>query len=626
MSVEDDRIEQLKRKLYSRGSFTPRTERFKITTEQQTVQDNWGSDTKLRLDGTEGAGTHPFLKKLFLGAILFFLAAVGIALYMFFGGRNQVSSANVDIMLVGPATVASGEQIDLGVSLVNKNSTRLENVVLTVEYPEGARLNESDTEPLQRTEEQLGAIERASVRDSALKFFLFGDKDVVKTVRFKIEYTVVGSNARFTKEKTYDFVIGSSPLLVSVAAPREINSGQTFEIQVTVNSNSSALLRGVLVKAEYPYGFTYVDSSIKPESDNQTWNIGDLKNGEKKVFTVKGKIVAQDNEERTFRFMTGTMLASGQIETVLGTAMPTLLVRKPFFDTRFTLAGDQSETVTASSQGAVQGSLVLTNTLPDSLSNVSIEVKMDGSALNKSGVRVLDGGFYQSNQNIIVWDRNSQSKFQLVRPGESVNVGFSLEDFIISGTTQNPEVTFDVTVKGVRSLVGGGVDNVTSVFTKTLRFLTNLSLSTRTLRSGPISNIGPVPPQREVASTYTIEWTLSNTNNDAGNTQVSTTLPVYVDWTGVVSPTTENISYNPETRTVIWNAGTVPARTGYSLSPKRVFFQVKLIPSISQVGIAPALTNTVTVRANDVFADKPFVVEVGAVNTNTAEGLSGTVQ
>ena len=626
MTIEDDRIEQLKRKLYSRGGFTPRTERFKINSEQQNVQDNWGDTSGLHLENTNTGGTHPFLKKLFLGAILFFLGAVGVALYMFFGGANQVSSANVDITLVGPATVASGEQIDLGVSVVNNNATQLENVVLTVEYPEGARLNERDTEPLQRTEEQLGSIDRASVRDSALKFFLFGDKGAVKTLRFNIEYTVTGSNARFTKEKTYDFVIGSSPLLVSVTAPREINSGQIFEVQVTVNSNSTALLQGVLVKAEYPYGFSYIDSSIKPESDNQTWSIGDLKNGEKKVFTVKGKIVAQDNEERTFRFMTGTALSSGEIETVLGTAMPTLLVRKPFFDTRFTLAGDIADIVSVNPQNTVGGSLTLANTLPDSLSNVSVEVKMGGSALNKAGVRVIDGGFYQSNQNVIVWDRNSQSKLQLIRPGESVNVGFTLQDFIVTPTTQNPEVTFDVTVKGVRSLAGGGVDNVTSVFTKTLRFMTNLSLSTRTLRSGPLSNIGPVPPQRDVASTYTVEWTLSNTNNDAGNTQVTTTLPVYVDWTGVVSPTTENISYNPETRTVTWNAGTVPARTGYSLSPKRVFFQVKLNPSISQVGIAPALTNDITTRANDTFADRPFVVEMASVNTNTAEGLSGVVQ
>lgn len=626
MTIEDDRIEQLKRKLYSRGGFTPRTERFKISSEQQNVQDNWGDTSGLHLENTNTGSTHPFLKKLFLGAVLFFLGAVGIALYMFFGGANQVSSANVDILLVGPATVASGEQIDLGVSLVNKNSTQLQDVVLTVEYPEGARLNENDTTPLQRTEEQLGIINRASVRDSALKFFLFGDKDAVKTLRFKIEYTVTGSNARFTKEKTYDFIIGSSPLLVNVTAPQEINSGQTFEVQVTVNSNSTALLQGVLVRAEYPYGFSYIDSSIKPESDKQTWNIGDLKNGEKKVFTVKGKIVAQDNEERTFRFMTGTRMENGQIETVLGTAMPTLLVRKPFFDTRFTLAGDSSEIVSVNPQSSVEGSLVFTNTLPDSLSNVSIEVKMDGAVLNKAGVRVVDGGFYQSNQNAIVWDRNSQSKLQLIRPGESVNVGFSLQDFVIAPTTKNPEVTFDVTVKGVRSLVGGGVDNVTSVFTKTLRFMTNLSLSARTLRSGPLSNIGPVPPQRDVASTYTVEWTLSNTNNDVGNTQVTTTLPVYVDWTGVVSPTTENISYNPETRMVTWNAGTVPARTGYSLSPKRVFFQVKLNPSISQVGIAPALTNEITTRANDTFADKAFVGETASVNTNTAEGISGVVQ
>ncbi|MCX6703261.1 MAG: hypothetical protein NTV02_01040 [Candidatus Zambryskibacteria bacterium] len=625
MNMENDKIEQLKRKLYSRGGFTPKTSRFQMSREDSNVKDNWEGNTELHLNAESG-GTHPFLKKFLIGAVLFFVVALGLAAYVFTGGMNEVSSANVDIGILGPASVASGEQVDLGISIVNKNSTRLENVVLSIEYPEGTKQNENDAEPLKRTSENMGQIDKGSVRDSTAKFILFGDKGVVKTLTFKIEYTVTGSNARFTKEKKYDVMIGSSPLLVNVSAPQEINSGQLFGLQVTVTSNSGALLKDVLVKVEYPYGFTYVDSSLEPERDKQTWNIGDLKNGEKKVFTVQGKIVAQDNEERTFRFVVGTLALGGEVDTVLGTAMPTLLVRKPFFNADFVLAGESSEIVSVSPRSRISGAITITNSLADALSNVSVEVKMSGSALNKTGVRVNDGGFYQSNQNTIVWDRNSRQNLEIIRPGEKVGVNFDLDNFIVSNTDKNPEVSFDVTLKGVRALSGGGVDNVTSTFTKKLRFLTGLSLGAKTLRSGVISNIGPVPPQREVSSTYTVEWTLSNTNNDAGNTQVTTVLPVYVEWTGAVSPTTESISYNPDTRTVTWNAGTIPARAGYSTSPKKVFFQVKLNPSASQVGIAPALTGTISTFAKDMFADKTFTVETNAVTSNTSDGFSGTVQ
>lgn len=626
--MEDDRIEQLKRKLYSRGNFTPTTKRFVMGTYDQPVKDAWGEgDSSLHINGQQDVNTHPLLKKFLTGAIIFLVIAVGIALYMFFGGGNQVSSANVDIQIVGPASVASGEQIDLGVSLVNENRTALSNVVLTVEYPEGARADQNTTEPLKRTTENIKNIDKGSVYTTTTKLVLFGDKDAVKTLLFKMEYTVAGSNARFTKEKKYDVVVGSSPLLINVTVPQEINSGQQFQIQVTVTSNSGALLKDVLVKAEYPYGFAYADSSLAPLNDKQTWNIGDLKNGEKKVFTIKGNIIAQDNEERTFRFMVGVAGSEqNTIDTVLGTAMPTISLRKPFFNATFSLAGDTSDNVSIGSLNRVSGQLAITNSLADSLSNIVAEVKMSGSALNKAGVRVSDGGFYQSNQNVITWDRNANSNFELLRPGETATASFELQDFIVPQNMKNPEVTFDVTLKAVRSLVGGGVDNVVSTMTKKLRFLTNLNISTRSLRGGVIANSGPVPPLRDTPSTYTIEWVISNTHNEVSGTMVSATLPVYVDWIGAVSPSTESVSYDADKRTVTWNAGTIPALAGYSTSAKKVFFQVRINPSISQTGFAPALTNTTTISGLDTFANKPITVDGGYPTTNTADGFSGIVQ
>lgn len=628
MTMEDDRIEQLKRKLYSRGNFTPTTKRFQMENFNQPVKDAWGEgESTLHINGEQDVKTHPLLKKFLTGAIIFLVIAVGIALYMFFGGGNQVSSANVDIQIVGPATVASGEQIDLGVSLINENRTALQNVVLTVEYPEGSRADQNTTDPLTRTTENIKNIEKGSVHTTTTKLVLFGDKDAVKTLTFKMEYTVAGSNARFTKEKKYDVVIGSSPLLINVSAPQEINSGQQFQLQVTVTSNSGALLRNVLVKAEYPYGFAYTDSSLAPQNDKQTWNIGDLKNGEKKVFTIKGNVIAQDNEERTFRFMVGTEGPNqNTIETVLGTAMPTISLRKPFFNATFSLAGDTSDTVATEVLGRISSQLAITNSLADSLSNIVAEVKMSGSALNKSGVRVSDGGFYQSNQNVIIWDRNASSNFELLRPGETARGSFELENFIVPQNMKNPEITFDVTLKAVRSLVGGGVDNVTSTMTKKLRFLTNLVLSTRSLRGGVFGNTGPVPPVRDTPSTYTIEWSIANTHNEVSGTVVKATLPIYVDWVGVVSPNTESVTYDADKRTVTWNAGTVPALAGYSTSAKKVFFQVRFNPSISQVGIAPALTNTTTVSGLDTFANKTVSQDGGYPTTDTADSFPGAVQ
>ncbi len=627
MTVEDDRIEQLKRKLYSREGFTPASHRFQMNPREENVVDGWGSETGLKINGVESAPqTHPLLKKFLGGALLFFLVSLGIAFYMFFMEGNQVSSANVDIQIVGPASIASGEPVDLGVSLINENRTALQDVVLTVEYPDGSRASAESTEPLKWTTENIETIGKGSVHTTTTKFVVFGDKDIPKTLNYKMEYTVAGSNARFTKEKKYDVMIGSSPLLVHVTAPQEVNSGQQFQMQVTVTSNSTSLLKGVIVAVEYPYGFSYSDSSLTPENDNRTWKIGDLKNGDKKVFTITGKVIAQDNEERTFRYMVGVEGEQGTLDTILGTAMPTISLRKPFFNTTFSIGGDSSDIVGANATGRVQAQLSLVNTLADSLSNVVVEVRMAGQVLNKFGVRVLDGGFYQSTQNVIVWDKNTNQNFTDLRPGEKIQTSFDLQDFNVPQNTKNPEITFDVTLKGVRSLVGGGVDNVTSTVTKKLRFFTNLKLIPRTFRSGVFTNTGPVPPRKEIASTYTVEWALSNTHNDVSGAQVKAVLPVYVDWMGAVSPNTESVVYDPDTRTVSWNAGTVPALAGFSTSAKKVQFQVRLNPSASQVGISPALTGQILVSGTDAFVNKRVDVTADPSTTDTSDGFSGIVQ
>ncbi len=627
MTVEDDRIEQLKRKLYSRDGVIPTISTdFKIQQNVvDEVKDDWS--TELHIDDVPyEQPTHPFLKKFFGASLIFFLGALAVAGYMFFMGTNEVSSANVDIVVVGPASVTSGEQVDLGLSLRNKNRTTLHDIVLTIEYPEGTRAQDNSAEPLKRTTEQIASLAKDAEYNTTAKFYVFGDKDVPKTLTIKMEYSVTGSAARFTKEKKYDVLIGSSPLLINVSAPQEINSGQQVSMQVTVTSNSTSLLKDVLVRAEYPYGFTYNRATLEPESDKQTWKIGDLKNGDKKVFTVIGSVLAQDNEERTFRFLAGVANLEGDIETVLGTAMPTISVRKPFFNTVFSLDGDVSDVVGTKANTRVSAQMAVTNSLPDSLSNVVLEVKMSGAALNKSGVRVGNGGFYQSSQNVIVWDRNTDSSFDFMRPGDKVTTRFDLENFSVSQTMKNPEITFEVTLKGVRSLVGGGVDNVVSTVTKKLKFFTDITLAARSLRLGTLQNTGPVPPQRDTPTTYTIEWVLSNTHNDVQKSQVQTVLPVYVEWMGVVSPSTESVIYNPDTRTVTWNAGTIGAGAGYLTSPKKVLFQVKINPSVSQVGLSPALTGDLRVSGMDTFVGKAVVTDVAPVTTNTADGFSGVVQ
>lgn len=626
MSLEDDRIEKLKRKLYSRTQEPVLDLRSEIKEDDAPVKNTWGESEGLNLDQYMARPkTHSTLKKFLIGAVLFFVLSLAISAYVFFGGRNLISANNVDITVAGPSNVASGEEVDLSLSLVNQNHTDLESVLWSVDYPDGAVSDKDSNTPLVHNQEDIGTISSGSSMSRTVKFFLFGDKGVVKTVKFKMEYQVAGSNAVFTKEKNYDVVLGSSPVIVNIQSPTDVSSGQEINFVATISSNSPSLLHNVIVSLNYPYGFSYDSSSAKPISGNNIWNLGDLKIGDKKTLTITGKLTAQDGEQRTFRFSVGTKSAdSNDIGTVLAEAAPTLTVSKPFISAKLALNGSNSDSVSTAFGQSITGNLDFTNTLPNQINDVSVKINIVGGALDKNSVQVGGGGFYQSTDNSIVWDKNSNSEFSQINPGDSKNLTFSFSTLKLSSGTKNPKVDISVFISGTRTSSDGSVGEINTLLQKTVKVSADLALVAKTLRSGPINNSGPVPPKAETASTYTADWIISNKWNDVSGTKVVAQLPLFVDWTGQVSPSTANISYNAGTRTVTWSPDSVSAGAGFTLAPKEVFFQLKITPSASQIGSLPKLTSDINLSANDNFSGAVINFTVPGLTTQTSEN-SGVV-
>lgn len=94
---------------------------------------------------------------------------------------------------------------------------------------------------------------------------------------------------------------------------------------------------------------------------------------------------------------------------------------------------------------------------------------------------------------------------------------------------------------------------------------------------------------------------MTNTSNDVNNAKVTASLPAYVTWLGVVSPQSEDLTYNPVGGEIVWNIGDVKAREGISSSPKQVSFQVSLLPSLSQLNAKPSLVKNIVLTGEDDF-------------------------
>lgn len=627
-----DRIDKLQEGLYSRGApqitaqerptLTPHTEEF---AEASATRFKTDEEFAAELQGTSqdrSPRRTAFFNKLFIASIVFFVLAAGIAGIIFYSGLNVISSKNVDITVSGLVAVPAGERLALDVTVRNSNNVALENGQLVIEYPEGTRSPADITVPLTRDTFPLETIPAGKTVTRTIKAVLFGEKDSLQHIKMSVDYKPRGSNAQFTKEKVIDIAISSSPVLVSVNMPKEINAGQEFPITIGVASNSEAPVRDVLVRADFPFGFSPTDATPKASYDNNGWLLGNLRPKEKRSIVIKGKIEAQDEEERTFRITTG--VASAHDEKQIGVAFlssqQSVVIKKPFIALKLNFDFSDGKDVIVPTGTRLGGSIQWTNNLSVDVSDASIQLKLAGMPLDRGQITVADGGFYRSADNTIVWDKNTLSELRNLAPGASGSVGFTIGTIsssqALAAGGKNMDIAAELKMSGTKITAGEPSEPVSATVSQHIKLATNLNLIGRSLYSiGAFRNTGPVPPRADQKTTYTIAWTLSNTFNDVGGAIVTAKLPPYVTWLGVVSPLGEKVFYDDANRVVTWQAGDIKASVGQNTSPREVFFQLALQPSLTQVASAPSLVDEIRLTGTDRFTTKNISTNVSPVTT-----------
>jgi hypothetical protein len=606
-----DGIERLKKRLYSRTAsiITNRRRSFTPTGHQSGVGMNWqDSNEELAPPPSPLPGEHKtsLLTWVFVGSICFFLLAAAIAVFTFWGGGNIVSPDNIDITIAGPAQIGGGELLSLDVSVTNNNRVTLELSDLLIEYPDGTRRAGNISDGLKRDRQTLGDIAPANTARRTIQSVLFGEQDATKTIKVAVEYRVAGSNAIFVKEKNYDVLISSSPVSLSVKALKEVTAGQTVEFIIEVISNSTNTIEETMLIAEYPFGFTFESADPASAFGKDTWYLGDVGPQSRRTIRLKGKLAGEDGEERTFRFNVGTRNQANEKEigAVFLSSIQSVLLKKPFIGINLALNGDEGAEYISRSGRLIRADILWQNNTPDTLTDVGFQVKLSGQALDRSSVSV-SGGFYRSIDNTIIWSSNSMSDLESVQSGAEGRLSFSFASLPnVTGALRSPNIILSVDAKAKRSVDSAVPEELVSSVTRTVKFSSDLLLTTRIVHSsGPIVNIGPIPPKAEKETTYTIAWSVANGANDVREAKVVTILPSYVRFTGSSSPLDEKISFNPIGGEVVWDIGEVPAGTGISKPRREVAFQVALLPSLSQVGTSPKITEENTLVGLDSFTN-----------------------
>lgn len=486
---------------------------------------------------------------------------------------------------------------------------------LLVEFPIGTRSSKDVSIELPRQRESLGTIDPGASVNRTIKAVMFGDTGTPLAVVVTAEYRVPGSNAVFQSAETYTATISQSPATVTVSALSEVVSGQSTEFTVTVTSNATENLTNMLLVARYPPGFKFESSTPKPYSGSAVWDIGDIEPKGRRTITVRGTFTGEDGDDRVLHFTAGTKKKNDEatISAPLATTDSTLKVAKPFVSLVLALNGVHAPVVTVDRGQVVQVAVEWANNLPVRVHNVEIQVKLNGAVLNKGSVRTGQG-FYRSSDNTVLFNTETDRRLAVVGPGDR---GISTFEFTTippgQGTFQSPQVTLQATVQANRSAEGGVVNAITSSAGATLQVATDLVLTPILTRVS-----GPLPPQAESKTIYSVTWLLQNSANAIANTSVRGVLPSYVEWAGGVS--SGDVMYNENGRTVTWTVGDMAASASRSIT-----YQISITPSITQVGAVPVLVQSQTVQAFDRFIRMNIERSQGNITTQTSTSAQNAV-
>jgi hypothetical protein len=600
-SENKNRIEDIKRRLYDReDTISNRPHEGVLHPKNFNLAKEWKStDTKEEaIPNSLDAKKPPMspFKKFFIFAFVFFIFAIGFSSYMFLRGGISVSNDNIDITVIGNAFTKGGEELPLQIEVTNRNNADLELADLTIEYPKGASDNPSEVIRLPR--DTIGTIKKGQSVTRNTKVTLFGDEKSLRNVKISLEYHPEGSNAIFTKEKEYPITISSAPLSLLVDAPDQATSDQAITFKVTATLNTSLPEGNAMLQVSYPNNFIFDSAIPSPSIGNSVWSLSSLSTTAPLSISIKGRLVGQDGDEQVFHVYAGTTTPTNQsvVNVVYNSLLHTMTITKPFLEARILVNSQDLPSYTATGGETINGDVYWTNNLSTRVTDAQIILSLSGNAYDRSGVNPLEG-FFDSQNNQIIWDKNTVPDLASIEPGGTGSASFSFKSTSLLGSSiKDPQIALDVSIKGRKPSEGSTFDEVNNFAKKIVKIASDFQIAT-----SPSYLSGALPPKAEAETKYNVTWTLSNSANNITNAQARSVLPIYVKWVGVVKgATNENISYNESTREVIWNIGAVRANTGFE-STREATFTLSLTPSTSQVGSVPQLMKNVYLTGTDAF-------------------------
>lgn len=590
----------------------------KVEGKFEEKKTNWENFSSRWLDDQKRLAIY--VSAVVLGVIVF-----GILLIFAIGKfkESAFSEKNVTVSVEGPISIDSAKEAKYIIRYKNKNRVSLKNADLILNHSENFYPDETNelkkvTDRSSRLKiDEIGPFGGGKIEISG-KFY--ASENYLVYLQPVLKYQPSNFSSYFEATSQTGVKITSSPMNLTINAPREALDESSVEYEFFYENKGSQNLDNLNLKLEYSEGFTFQSGIPAPVSGENIWHIGDLKVGESGKIKVKGQV---DGEQYDTKLIKAVIYKNevNNAEIVYGKAEGVTKIVVPPLAVSHKLNGKNSANVNLGD--SLNYVINYSNRGDIGLKDVVVKLKIDSPVINYEKLDLREGA-YNSKSKDITWKASDISQLQKLEPG---NVGqieltiplkqrleissFEQKNFIIESVA-----TIDSSDVAFQSL--GNSKNISNTIVAKLN--SKIILESRVyFKDGDIENFGPIPQKVGEETTYTVEWKVANVSNNISDVKVSAFLPTWINWKGLVVPEDKKVSFNERTHEIIWEIGQMQNGKGILNEPEMVKFQIGLVPEVNQVGEVVKLIYETKVTGRDDFTQDSFNWKTGDNNINLEE-------
>ena len=516
----------------------------------------------------------------------------------------------LNLELEAPEEILTGVPFDLKVNFSNNSGNLIGDVRLSVILPEGAAFFGKD---LQKNidNKPLGNIGDGSLVQETYKVIVIAAEPAVKQFKAAVNYAPasLGSRVRFEKSETIEVESRSAGIQIEMVVPEETVSGEEFSLDIAYRNISDLDFSDLELRLEYPPNFTFAIASLKPDSGNNIWLLGDLRKNSEGKFFVTGNLIGSEDE--LFEFKAGLssrqggysyLVSRGSAKTAIGSSPLSLAIHL-----------NNGENYVAKPGDNLNYTISYSNNTDSLLSNVVIRAKLIGELFDLGSVQTQ--GFFRPTDNTLIWNSANAPDLTPLPSGKAGVVNFSVKIKETYPIRRFSDKNFLLKVQAETESNGRIFSKVQSETKLVGKAEVDAKAYFRDAESGFL-NQGLFPLKVGQPTNFTIHWLVKSFANDLSNIEVRGALGNNVKMVGVPKSNAGSLPfYSVEGNEVVWQIEKIQANLGLIGIPIEAVFQVEVLPEAGNVGNYIQILGPTSIKALDGFTGQELSHSDGALTT-----------